>query len=193
MFHLSGVTQILSTDLSAVLIERMTERARKEGLPSSLEWRVADFTALPMAASEFDVVIEKGGIDCLLTGVRDPWSLPPDVQATCKSVISEAHRVLRASGVFISITFSAPHFRQQLLYDGAFDWVASHDTFNDGDSLHYYLYAARRGLKAADEAPLDEAAKAAPSFVPAEPMTHAHMDDADAFLSSVGGSDGELP
>ena len=184
MYRLSGCEHVVSTDLSQNLIERMRERACRAGLPKTLEWLVADFTSLPFQAGSFDVVIEKGGIDCLLTTVRDPWNVPADTKALCRCVLTEIHRVLSPRGCLLSVTFSAPHFRRPLLYDGPFDWRVQHDTFGDGDSLHYSLYLARRGMKRIDEPGENEAATSS-VFVPAESMEHDYLDTED-FLLRIG-------
>ena len=185
MHALSGYEHIVSTDLSPTLIEKMRERALEQRLPPSLSWEVGDFTALPFEPGSFDVVIEKGAIDCLLTTVRDPWNLPEAEAALCRSVLEESHRVLRPDGVFLSITFSAPHFRRPMLYGGRFSWRVQCETFGEGDSLHYHLYACRKGQKGLDEAGEEERRS---EYVPAETMAHDFMDDPDECLLRMGGA-----
>ena len=179
LWRLSGVTAIESTDLSATVVERMRARALKQGLPPTLTWSVADMRSLPFVASSFDCVIEKGALDCLQVGVRDPWNLPDDVQQTCRQVLEEAHRVLRPGGCFLSVTFSAPHFRRPLLRDGPFTWRVAHDTF--GGEWHYHLYTCVTGQKGADEVEPDERLADSQPWT-GEPLTHEHMDEPDYLM-----------
>ena len=156
MHLLSGYTHIQSTDLSAVVVERMQRRAQEKQLPPSLAWSVADMTALPFEDGTFDAVVEKGSLDCFLTVVRDPWRVEEPVAALIQSVLRESHRVLKPDGCLISITFSAPHFRAPLLRGGgAFTWRVKHETF--GEEWPYFFYTCRCGLKALDEVEAEEA------------------------------------
>ncbi len=158
-------------------------------------------TSLPFPDASFDAVVEKGALDCLLTVVRDPWNVPADIAATVRRVLEESHRVLRPDGCFISITFSAPHFRRPLLNAGAFTWRVAHDTFG-GDSWHYYFYTCRKGLKAPNKVEEEETVEkvrsallttacvrllphcAASTQPIIEPLMHDFMDEPD-FLMRV--------
>jgi len=192
MYALSGYANIVSTDLSSTVVARMRERATREGLPSSLSWEVADMLALPFAASSFDCVLEKGTIDCLLTTVRDPWNVPEETAALCRTALSEAHRVLRPDcGLLVSITFSQPHFRRPLLYDGPFDWRVKHIAFGEGGAFAYHLFAATRGLKQPDEPGEAEPIRQG-SYVPPDSMVHDDLDG-PGWMTMIGGSDDELP
>ena len=178
--RLSGVADIVSTDLSATVVERMRARAQQRGLPATLTWEVADMCSLPFESSSFDAVIEKGVLDCLHTVVRDPWNVPDEVKATCRQALEEAHRVLRPhGGCFISITFSAPHFRRPLLRDGPFTWRVAHDTF--GGEWQYHSYTCATGQKGADEVEPDERLTDAHPWT-GEPLTHEYMDEPDFLL-----------
>ena len=67
MYRLSGLRNICSTDASQTVIERMRERAAARC--PGITWAVADLLALPFADASFDVVIEKGVIDCFMVRV----------------------------------------------------------------------------------------------------------------------------
>ena len=63
-----GFTNILSTDISEVCIER-----QKSAFPH-LEWQVADLRNMDCFQNEsFDVVIEKATLDALLVKEKSPW------------------------------------------------------------------------------------------------------------------------
>jgi ubiquinone/menaquinone biosynthesis C-methylase UbiE len=113
MYRLSGLKNICSTDASPTVVAKMRERARASGC-GAITWAVADMLALPYDAASFDVVIEKGSIDCFMVDNKDPWNPLPEVRARVATVLSEAHRVLTPHGCLLSITFAAPHFRKPL-------------------------------------------------------------------------------
>jgi hypothetical protein len=65
MYRASRLTNIVSTDASPTVVTRMRERAAASGC-AGITWQVADMLALPFEDGAFDVVIEKGSIDCFL-------------------------------------------------------------------------------------------------------------------------------
>ena len=65
MCTLSGLRNVCSTDASPTVITRMRELAASRGC-TAVDWRVADMLALPFADGSFDVVVEKGSIDCFM-------------------------------------------------------------------------------------------------------------------------------
>ena len=179
--RLSGLRHVVSTDASATVVEAMRARAAARGC-TDIAWEVADLLALPYADATFDIVIEKGVLDCFLVDQRSFWQLDEAAQARVATVLSECHRVLTPRGALLSITFAAPHLRRPLLQRGAFTWRCAHDTF--GDEWAYYFYTLRKGRKQPHEADADEAAAAAalrPVLPPGECMTQEHMDD-ESFL-----------
>ena len=186
LWRLSNIQHVESTDLSTTVVERMQADAVARGLPSTLHWSVADMRQLPYPSDTFDAVVEKGTLDCLLTVVRDPWNLPDDVKTTCRQTLQEAHRVLKPDGCFLSITFSAPHFRRRLLRDGHFTWRVEHASF--GNEWKYHFYSCRKGMKAVDDSEPDELEA---SRVPwtGESLNHDCMDQEDYLLQCALGDD----
>ena len=65
MCTLSGLRNVCSTDASPTVIARMRELAASRGC-TMVSWQVADMLALPFADGSFDVVVEKGSIDCFM-------------------------------------------------------------------------------------------------------------------------------
>ncbi|KAH7426381.1 hypothetical protein KP509_11G099200 [Ceratopteris richardii] len=58
-------------------------------------------------------------------------------------MLRNVHRVLSANGVFISISFSQPHFRRLVFEDQSFSWSMKWATF--GDTFHYFFYTLKKG------------------------------------------------
>eukprot|EP00884_Botryococcus_braunii_P011920 jgi/Botrbrau1/20729/Bobra.0058s0057.1 len=101
--------------------------------------------------------------------------------------IIEFGRVLRPSGVFISITFAQPHFRRPLLLaDPTWDWGWYHTFFGPPGGFQYSLYALRRGTRTAQDTP--EPFRSTPPAGPTpmaatEGPMHSHMDSEDYLLA----------
>ncbi len=53
--------------------------------------------------------------------------------------------ILKESGVFISITFAQPHFRQPMFAQDKYNW--SIEQFTVGETFHYFIYVMRKGQK----------------------------------------------
>ncbi len=88
-----------------------------------LRWEVADIFHLDQhfAAGHFDVAIDKGTLDALLTRPHDPWNPPAELQAEMAVYMDQVWRCLRVGGMLLHITFAQPHFRKRFLeLDGAF-------------------------------------------------------------------------
>ena len=65
MCTLSGLRNVCSTDASPTVVQRMKELSASRGC-TAIDWQVADMLALPFADASFDVVVEKGSIDCFM-------------------------------------------------------------------------------------------------------------------------------
>lgn len=84
--------RVLATDLSSGMIERLRERARREGL-DHLDARVMDGYRLDLANDAFDVAASQNGV-----------SLFPDVRRG----LSELTRVTKPGGRVLIVAFGAP-------------------------------------------------------------------------------------
>jgi SAM-dependent methyltransferase len=69
-----GFHDIVNVDYSPVVIEKMRNKWKHL---TGMEWTVADIKELTTYFSpfSFDVVIEKGTIDAMLVGEKDPWKI----------------------------------------------------------------------------------------------------------------------
>ncbi|KAH7105999.1 S-adenosyl-L-methionine-dependent methyltransferase [Auriculariales sp. MPI-PUGE-AT-0066] len=134
----AGYKNIVNIDYSSVVIEKMRSvHANME----SIQWLEMDIRSLQFEDASFDVVIDKGTMDAILTGVKDVWSPPQDVVESCNAEVSEAIRVLKpTTGVFLYLTFAQPHFRRQYLQREG----ATFEMRQLGDMFHYYFFIVRK-------------------------------------------------
>ena len=92
-------------------------------------------------------------------------------------------RVLKDNGVFLSVTFAAPHFRRLFLMATGYTWDMQVATFGEG--FHYYVYFLHKGQRTNPDAPetCDHFALGAACAVGLkESPMHDHMDSEDYLL-----------
>ncbi|KAI0372599.1 S-adenosyl-L-methionine-dependent methyltransferase [Pilatotrama ljubarskyi] len=132
-----GYKNIVNTDYSGILIEKMRHK-HAESRPE-MEWHEMDIRDLKFEDDSFDVAIDKGTMDAMMTAKADVWDPPEEVVQNCNREVDEVLRVLRKGGIFIYLTFGQPHFRRRYL-----DRPGT--TLNIrklGEAFHYYLYIVR--------------------------------------------------
>jgi len=132
-----GYRNIINVDYSAVLIEQM--RKRHAQVRPEMEWHEMDVRNLSFQAGSFDVAIDKGTMDAMMTAKGDVWDPPQQVIDDCTKEVDEALRVLSKDGLFIYLTFGQPHFRRRYLTRPG----TTLEIKELGDSFHYYLYIMR--------------------------------------------------
>ncbi|NWX94647.1 EFMT4 methyltransferase, partial [Nothoprocta pentlandii] len=176
--HALGYTDITSIDFSPVCIAAM--RARHAHC-AGLRWAVMDMRALRFPDASFDVVLEKGALDSLLTEERDPWRVSAQGAAALHQVLAEVSRVLRPGGRFVSISFAQPHFRKPHYAQEAFGWSLRHAPY--GDAFHYFLYVMRKGERLASPDRALGRRLHQPPPAPAAPQLLLDPDDEDFLLA----------
>jgi len=132
-----GYHNIVNVDYSAVLIEQMRERHSQ--IRPEMEWLEMDVRNLSFQADSFDVAIDKGTMDAMMTAKGDVWDPPQQVVDDCTKEVDETLRVLRKGGLFIYLTFGQPHFRRRFLTRPE----TTLEIKELGDVFHYYLYIMR--------------------------------------------------
>ncbi|KAH8075844.1 S-adenosyl-L-methionine-dependent methyltransferase [Cristinia sonorae] len=133
-----GYKSIVNTDYSAILIEKMKHKHAE--LRPEMEWHEMDVRDLQFDARSFDVAIDKGTMDAMMTAKGDVWDPPEEVVQSCTKEVDEVLRVLRRNdGIFIYLTFGQPHFRRRYLTRPG----TNLEIRELGDSFHYYLYIVR--------------------------------------------------
>ncbi|PAV19595.1 S-adenosyl-L-methionine-dependent methyltransferase [Pyrrhoderma noxium] len=109
-----GYQNIVNIDYSSIVIEQMKERHGETR--SSMEWHEMDIRDLKFDDNSFDVAIDKGTMDAMMTAKGDVWDPPEHVINDCNKEVDEVLRVLKkTNGRFIYITFGQPHFRKRYL------------------------------------------------------------------------------
>jgi len=133
-----GYQNIVNVDYSSVVIEQM--KARHQDQRPSMKWLEMDVRALQFDDATFEVIIDKGTMDAMMTAKGDPWNPPQKVIDDCTKEVDEVLRVLCPNGLFLYLTFGQPHFRKRFL-------TRSETTLTTrvlGDAFHYYLYIVKR-------------------------------------------------
>jgi hypothetical protein len=93
--------------------------------------------------SSFDIAIDKGTMDAMMTSSTDVWDPPEQVIKDCTAEVSQVIRVLKRNGIFIYITFGQPHFRRRYLTGPHVTRSTSLEINQLGESFHYYMYTLR--------------------------------------------------
>ncbi|KAG1831356.1 S-adenosyl-L-methionine-dependent methyltransferase [Suillus variegatus] len=137
-----GYKNIVNVDYSPVVIEKMRNR-HKDARPE-MTWEVKDVRTLDgLDTSSFDVAIDKGTMDAMMTSSTDVWDPPEQVIKDCTAEVSQVIRVLKRNGIFIYITFGQPHFRRRYLTGPHITRNTSLEINQLGESFHYYMYTLR--------------------------------------------------
>ncbi|KAI6042712.1 S-adenosyl-L-methionine-dependent methyltransferase [Pisolithus marmoratus] len=136
-----GYKNIVNVDYSAVAIERM--RARNSETRPEMQWYEMDVRSLTFPDSSFDIAIDKGTMDAMMTSSSNVWNPPEEIVNDCIAEVSEVMRVLRTTGSFIYITFGQPHFRKRFL-TGEHVPNTKLEIKTLGEVFHYFMYVLRK-------------------------------------------------
>ncbi|KAJ7576916.1 S-adenosyl-L-methionine-dependent methyltransferase, partial [Mycena floridula] len=129
-----GYRNIVNIDYSATCIQQMRERHASR---PEMEWHEMDIRELQFEDNSFDVALDKGTMDAMMTSKGDVWDPPQEVIENCTKEVDEVLRVLRKpAGTFLYLTFGQPHFRKRFLArEGTTLQVKEL-----GEAFHYYFY-----------------------------------------------------
>jgi len=132
-----GFQNIMNIDYSSVVIEAMRTRHSNK----SMQWIEMDIRDIKFDHSTFDVALDKGTMDAMMTAKGSVWDPPAQVVEDCTREIDEVIRVLRKpqGGMFLYITFGQPHFRKRFLTREGWDL----EIRELGETFHYYCYIMR--------------------------------------------------
>ncbi|KAF9466031.1 S-adenosyl-L-methionine-dependent methyltransferase [Collybia nuda] len=134
-----GYKNVINVDYSSVIVEKM--RQRHEIQRPNMEWHEMDVRDLRFGDEMFDVAIDKGTMDAMMTSEGDVWDPPQKIIDDCNKEVDEALRVLRkGKGVFLYLTFGQPHFRRRFLTRPG----TTLEVRELGEAFHYYLYIVRK-------------------------------------------------
>ncbi|KAH7920389.1 S-adenosyl-L-methionine-dependent methyltransferase [Leucogyrophana mollusca] len=131
-----GYKNIVNVDYSSVVIRQMQER--HASTRPEMQWKEMDVRDMSLFDdASFDVAIDKGTMDAMMTSSSDVWNPPEQVVQDCIAEVKEVLRVLRKpSGLFLYITFGQPHFRRRYL---SFPNTVLR-VKELGEMFHYYMY-----------------------------------------------------
>ncbi|KAL0240466.1 hypothetical protein I308_106260 [Cryptococcus tetragattii IND107] len=135
----AGWKNIVNIDYSKIVIEQMQER-HSEKRPE-MTWLEMDVMDLKFGENEFDLIIDKGTMDAMLTTKGDPWN-PPEIDVkACTQEVSEALRVLRKrpGSKFAYFTFGQPHFRKRYMQNRP-KFTLTHQEIGPPEGFAYFLY-----------------------------------------------------
>lgn len=141
--YAAGWQRIVNVDYSPTVIRTM-EKKYSEKMPL-MKWVCADIfhlkEQLGVGSALFDIALDKGTLDALLTVKHDPWDPPQDLLDRMHSYMAQVSSVLAPGGAFLHITFAQPHFRKRFLETADFE-VQTHrlDGGTDSSTFEYYLY-----------------------------------------------------
>jgi ubiquinone/menaquinone biosynthesis C-methylase UbiE len=96
--------RVVAIDISDVVISQMKEGGSCDG---TVDFQTADAAALPFAKREFDVVVDKGTLDSLLTA--------PSSSKVASICLSEVVRVLKPNGIYVMVSYAPPKAREAIV------------------------------------------------------------------------------
>lgn len=102
--HEEGFSDITNIDFSQTCIRAMEEKY------SDIKYLEMDALSMQFEDSSFEAVIDKGTLDCILCGDS----------SNATQTLSEVHRVLTKTGVFLCVSYASPEYRMRHLEK--FDW-----------------------------------------------------------------------
>nr|OQO23669.1 hypothetical protein B0A51_08497 [Rachicladosporium sp. CCFEE 5018]OQO28375.1 hypothetical protein B0A51_04867 [Rachicladosporium sp. CCFEE 5018]OQO28560.1 hypothetical protein B0A51_05606 [Rachicladosporium sp. CCFEE 5018] len=134
-----GYNNQLCVDFSKTVVNLMSKR--HESTPG-ISWRWADVRDLEDVPTEsVDVAFDKGTLDAFIHG--SPWDPPEEVKDSTGRYMQAVHRVLKADGVFLYITFRQPHFIKPLL-NAAGLWEMQMETLGGKSSFDYFAFVLKK-------------------------------------------------
>jgi len=135
-----GFKDITNIDFSKVCVNKMSAKYPQ------LRFVQMDMTDMEFGNEKFDIVLEKATFDSLLVDSRSPWDLDSTGCRQVTKALKEVKKVLKVGGIFLSITFSQPHFRVPLLAQEGLDFSIRVDKFTStGGVLDYFVYKCEEG------------------------------------------------
>ncbi|CDZ97181.1 Predicted spermine/spermidine synthase [Phaffia rhodozyma] len=140
-----GWRNIVNIDYSGTLIQNM--KALHSETRPEMEWLEMDIRKLDFPDGVFDIALDKGTMDAMITEKGDVWNPSEEVQKNCNAEVDEVIRILKntTSAKFIYLTFGQPHFRKRYLKREGWDLEVR--DVGDGVGFNYFLYVLTRSTK----------------------------------------------
>ncbi|KAE9419698.1 hypothetical protein Angca_005816, partial [Angiostrongylus cantonensis] len=132
-----GYKNITNVDFSKVVVDN------GRTFHPEMKWICEDIRSLASIPSDsFDVVLEKATIESMLVGEKSAWNPSDNTLCIVDDVLRSVTRVLTSDGIFVSVSFTQPHFRVPALlrFPG---WSISVNEI--GEFFHYFVYIMQCG------------------------------------------------
>eukprot|EP00359_Climacostomum_virens_P003416 CAMPEP_0204907420 /NCGR_PEP_ID=MMETSP1397-20131031/6573_1 /ASSEMBLY_ACC=CAM_ASM_000891 /TAXON_ID=49980 /ORGANISM="Climacostomum Climacostomum virens, Strain Stock W-24" /LENGTH=206 /DNA_ID=CAMNT_0052076567 /DNA_START=1 /DNA_END=621 /DNA_ORIENTATION=- len=110
-----GYLCISNVDFSPVVIQRMSDRYQHF---ETMEFAVMDAQNLEFPDNCFNLVVDKGTLDCILCNENS--------FAKALTVLRNVHRVLAPGGIYILVSYGVPDTRVGYLKNRQFSWKVEH-------------------------------------------------------------------
>jgi len=107
-----GYTSQINIDISTVVTKAMVEKYKDKG--PNFKFLTMDIMTTDFENGEFDAVIDKGTLDCILCG--------DNATTSSAKALGEVHRVLKAGGVYICVSYGMPQHREHYFSKPEYDW-----------------------------------------------------------------------
>ncbi|WWD00496.1 hypothetical protein V866_007412 [Kwoniella sp. B9012] len=135
----NGWESIVNIDYSKIVIDQMKDR-HSVSRPK-MKWLEMDILDLGFEDESFDMVVDKGTMDAMLTTKGDPWNPDEKDIRTCTQEVTEAIRVLRKQpgSKFVYFTFGQPHFRKRYMENRP-GFKLSHREIGPPEGFAYFMY-----------------------------------------------------
>ncbi|WVQ69170.1 uncharacterized protein L199_007386 [Kwoniella botswanensis] len=135
----NGWESIVNIDYSKIVIDQMKDR-HSVSRPK-MEWLEMDILDLGFEDESFDMVVDKGTMDAMLTTKGDPWNPDEKDIRTCTQEVTEAIRVLRKQpgSKFVYFTFGQPHFRKRYMENRP-GFKLSYREIGPPEGFAYFMY-----------------------------------------------------
>ncbi|CAH0056850.1 unnamed protein product [Clonostachys solani] len=132
-----GYHRQLCVDFSAVVVKTMSQRHADLGLSDVIRWEMIDVRHMDsIADASVDVAFDKSTLDVMIHG--SPWNPPDDTVKNTGEYLREVSRILKPSGVYLSVTYRQPHFVKPLLECKGTNWNIEIEHLGAGGSFGYY-------------------------------------------------------
>ncbi|KAK9326191.1 S-adenosyl-L-methionine-dependent methyltransferase [Lipomyces orientalis] len=137
----AGLRHIANVDFSETCIEQMATLHRNE---TEMTWDVMDVRDMSAFKDGiFDVAIDKGTLDALLSYTGSVWDIPDSIKSSAWKYMDETNRILRPNGRMLYISYRQPHFARPIVERPY--WTVQVETLSDpGGSFDYFGYVLQK-------------------------------------------------
>ncbi|KAK9429924.1 S-adenosyl-L-methionine-dependent methyltransferase [Lipomyces doorenjongii] len=137
----AGLKNIANVDFSETCIEQMAMLYKNE---SEMTWDVMDVRDMStFKDGMFDIAIDKGTLDALLSYSGSVWDIPKHIQESAGKYMDEVDRILKLNGRLLYISYRQPHFARPIIERPY--WRVKKETLSDpGGSFDYFGYVLQK-------------------------------------------------